>query len=671
MYKLRDLAAILTLTIILCISNSYAQQNVADSLKILIEKNDKDIKSLPWYFDIGRQYYLLGKQDSGLIYLKKGMLVAESLKDTEWYCKIGLRTGGLYALMSMADSANKYLEIVNPYKMKIMKDTLLAYYNNYKGIVGIYQGDSESGAIYTIKTIEILERMGEKRMAGSLIQNYVNLMICLKDQKQFQQAEQYLLRVMSKIDYSTEKSQLSLLYYNAASLYLESKNIPKFKQFLDSADFYNKQFTNYGMDMNIKATYGEYFFITKNYNESYKLYLEAYNSLKKQNQTNYIPLVAMGVAQSLPFLGKWEAAIPYYQEAIELAQTDKTYRTLAEAYDHLKKLYAKNNQFQKAYEFSQLQMQYQDSVSNSTSKKNIQLLEAKYQNEKKEKEISDLTLTKTANELELVKRNRLMLTGGLAAVSLLLVLGLLYRNSKQKNLIAQKENNYQQEQIKFLERQQQIVSLQSMVNGQETERTRIAKDLHDGLGGLFSTVKMHFSTLQHEQQELQTNPLFAKSYELINTASEEVRRIAHNMMPEVLLKMGVVQATQELCNSISAGKLLKVAMQSYGMEKRLNASTEIMLFRIIQELLNNIIKHSQATEAIVQFNREGNRLSVTVEDNGRGFNMKETDEKITAGLSSVQSRVQYLNGQLSIDSQTEIGTTILMNFLINDGEVVT
>ncbi|MBK8141193.1 MAG: sensor histidine kinase [Chitinophagaceae bacterium] len=268
--------------------------------------------------------------------------------------------------------------------------------------------------------------------------------------------------------------------------------------------------------------------------------------------------------------------------------------------------------------------------------------------------------------MALVKRNRLMLIGGLAAVSLLLVLGLLYRNSKQKNLIAQKENNYQQEQIKFLERQQQVVSLQSMVNGQETERTRIAKDLHDGLGGLFSTIKMHFSTLQHEKAELKADLLFTKSYDMLNTASEEVRRIAHNMMPEVLIKLGLVQATQELCNSISAGKLLNVSMQAYGMDKRLNASTEVMLFRILQELLNNIIKHSQASEAIIQFNRDGNRLSVTVEDNGRGFSLAETDGKTHAGLSSVESRVTYLNGKLSIDSQKEVGTTVMMDFLITE-----
>jgi signal transduction histidine kinase len=102
------------------------------------------------------------------------------------------------------------------------------------------------------------------------------------------------------------------------------------------------------------------------------------------------------------------------------------------------------------------------------------------------------------------------------------------------------------------------------------------------------------------------------------------------------------------------------------MEQRLNPSTEIMLYRIIQELLNNIIKHAQATEAIVQFNREGNRLSVTVEDNGRGFNVADSDGKTHAGLSSVESRVKYLNGELSIDSQKEVGTTVLMDFLINE-----
>ena len=91
-----------------------------------------------------------------------------------------------------------------------------------------------------------------------------------------------------------------------------------------------------------------------------------------------------------------------------------------------------------------------------------------------------------------------------------------------------------------------------------------------------------------------------------------------------------------------------------------------MLFRIIQELLNNIIKHAKASEAIIQFNKEGNRLSIIVEDNGQGFNLAETGEKTKAGLASVESRVTYLNGKFSIDSQKETGTTVMMDFLLNE-----
>jgi signal transduction histidine kinase len=251
------------------------------------------------------------------------------------------------------------------------------------------------------------------------------------------------------------------------------------------------------------------------------------------------------------------------------------------------------------------------------------------------------------------------------AIGSIVLLGLLYRNSQQKKAAALSEQALQKEQIKFLERQQQVVSLQSMVNGQETERTRIAKDLHDGLGGLFSTVKMYFSTLEHEQEQLKNNALFKKSYEMVDTAATEVRRIAHNMMPEVLLKLGLIQALNDLCGNITASRLLKVSLQVHGMEARLGPTTEIMLFRIVQELLNNIAKHAQATEAIVQFIREDKRLSITVEDNGKGFNASATEMGKQAGLESVKSRVDYLNGHISIESENNIGTTVMMDFLLD------
>ncbi len=322
--------------------------------------------------------------------------------------------------------------------------------------------------------------------------------------------------------------------------------------------------------------------------------------------------------------------------------------------------------YKKAAEYYVLARSLSDSIYNDKKTKELNYLEAKYQNRKKENEITSLQLANTKNELAIVKRNRLLFIGGGTAAAFLIILGLYSRNNRQKRIIAEKDKSLQQEQIKFLERQQQVVSLQSMVNGQETERTRISRDLHDGLGGLFSTIKMQLSTLQHEEKELKENGLFQKSYKLIDTASIEVRRIAHNMMPEVLMKLGLIHAVQDMCSNISATKLLQVTLQAYGTQQRFNTSTEIMLYRIIQELLNNIIKHAKATEAIVQFNREGSRLSVTVEDNGRGFNLAEVDGENHAGLDTIKSRVDYLNGNISIDSEKGTGTTVMMEFLINE-----
>jgi two-component system NarL family sensor kinase len=335
-------------------------------------------------------------------------------------------------------------------------------------------------------------------------------------------------------------------------------------------------------------------------------------------------------------------------------------------YEILKRLASRQGDYKKALAYAELNKTYADSATNVATQKETLSLESKYQNQKKENEIAGLTIENTQHELSVVKRNRLLIGGGILSGAALLILGLLFKTSRQRQLLAEREQTIQREQIKFLERQQQIVSLQSMINGQEAERTRIAKDLHDGLGGLFSTVKMYFSSLQHDTPTLKENDLFQKSYSIVDTASVEIRRIAHSMMPEVLMRLGLVNALKDLCDNISAGKLIKVSLEVHGIQNRFNANTEIMLYRIIQELLNNIMKHANATEVIIQFIKEAERLSVVVEDNGQGFNTQQFDESKSTGLETVKSRVSYLNGKLSIDSEKGIGTTIMMDFLINE-----
>ncbi len=648
--------------VLLQTAQSQTDKKTDSLLRIIKSKNDTAVVSA--YAGLSNVYYFKGMQDSAIYYSRLGITLSKKNKNYQ-LTRLLLATARCYYMKSINDSAQLYLDEVKPVFEKESTDNKLMY-NTILASLYLDESRTEEALQLFINSANILEQPENKHLKYKLFNTYANIGQTFLHEKQYSKAEEYLNKAMQVREYAEDKSQFIAIYNKYFIIYTNTNELDKAKIVMDSAMALTKEVNNLEFKQSVYVNHGRLYELRSEYQKAKEYYLIGLKLTDSINNNSYRSRILNNLSSVSKSLKQMADAEKFAVDALRFAKEINSFEDLNYAYANLKLAEMHKGNYKLALVYAELEFAYADSLSSTTSKENVRQLEAKYKTEKKEKEIADLTLTKTANELALVKRNRLMLIGGLVAISVLLVLGLLYRNSKQKNLIAQKENNYQQEQIKFLERQQQVVSLQSMVNGQETERTRIAKDLHDGLGGLFSTVKMHFSTLQHDQQELQTNPLFSKSYELINTASEEVRRIAHNMMPEVLLKMGVVQATQELCNSISAGKLLKVAMQSYGMEKRLNASTEIMLFRIIQELLNNIIKHAQASEAIVQFNREGNRLSVTVEDNGRGFNMKESDEKISAGLSSVKSRVQYLNGQLSIDSQNEIGTTVLMNFLIND-----
>lgn len=156
--------------------------------------------------------------------------------------------------------------------------------------------------------------------------------------------------------------------------------------------------------------------------------------------------------------------------------------------------------------------------------------------------------------------------------------------------------------------------------------------------------------------------VFERSLDMIDTSIKELRRVAHNMMPEMLTKFGLDEALREYCNTINATKLLTVKYQSHGMTARMDKSSEIIIYRIIQELLNNTLKHAAAKEAFVQLIREDSRLNIVVEDNGKGFDANFSENNKGAGWVNIRSRVEYLKGQLDIHSEQGKGTLVNIEF---------
>jgi len=156
--------------------------------------------------------------------------------------------------------------------------------------------------------------------------------------------------------------------------------------------------------------------------------------------------------------------------------------------------------------------------------------------------------------------------------------------------------------------------------------------------------------------------VFERSLDMIDTSIRELRRVAHNMMPEMLVKFGLDEAVKEYCNIINSTKLVTVKYQALGMETRLEKSTEIIIFRIVQELLNNVMKHAAATNAFVQLIRQGDRLNLILEDDGKGFDTTLASNHEGAGLLNIRSRVDYLKGRLDIHSEPGKGTLVNIEF---------
>jgi signal transduction histidine kinase len=198
-----------------------------------------------------------------------------------------------------------------------------------------------------------------------------------------------------------------------------------------------------------------------------------------------------------------------------------------------------------------------------------------------------------------------------------------------------------------LENEKILLATQSILQGEEIERKRLAQDLHDGLGGLLSGTKLAFNNMKnnvvlpHES----VND-FNQALVMLDTSIAELRRVAHNMMPEALMKLGLKDALSDFCTELNKGNPLHIIFQFYGQFKCLESNLEINVYRITQELINNAVKHSGATELVVQIMQEPTRLCLVVIDNGIGFDTTKTDNIKGVGLSSVKSRVDAFNGQM-------------------------
>jgi signal transduction histidine kinase len=362
-------------------------------------------------------------------------------------------------------------------------------------------------------------------------------------------------------------------------------------------------------------------------------------------------------------MNKPDSALAYAKKAEDLAHEIGSRSDLKEIYLTRAEIEKSLGHPNEGYAFLSKALHLGDSLYTTAASEKIAEMEARYESEKKQQQITALEKDRQISLLSLKQKEFFnWLMAGLA-LTLLIVSFLIYLNLRRSRMLAGQTEKIQQQRIVELEKDHELLVVNSLLKGQEDERGRMARDLHDGLGGLLSGIKFSMHYMKENLIVTTENmAVFERSLDLIDTSIAELRRIAHNMMPQGLVSYGLDEALKQYCSSINTNGMLRVSYQSVGLDSRMQDAVEITSYRIIQELLNNILKHAAATEAMVQVIHDDGRLNIVVEDNGKGFDLNSLDEKKGAGWVNIKARVDYLKGQLELNSEPGKGTQVNIEF---------
>jgi two-component system, NarL family, sensor kinase len=325
------------------------------------------------------------------------------------------------------------------------------------------------------------------------------------------------------------------------------------------------------------------------------------------------------------------------------------------------KTYEKLGNFSAGLAMAKKYIALSDSMYGSKFQTEIVELETKYKANENQQKIASLQIEKEKNQLN-AKNNKLAI-GLLGTISVFLLVAslLAWKNHKSnKKLLVQKEMNYQQ-QLKEVDQQRRMQYASALLQGEEKERKRLAGDLHDGLGGMLAGVKMNLSRIVHNHAEAEMNAEFNNVIEQLDNSVTELRRIARNMMPESLMKLGLDTALRDMCSMMSNDRV-KIDFQSFSISSTMRMDKQVAVYRIVQELLANAIKHASAKHILVQCSQNDDTFFITVEDNGKGIDKATALASQGIGLMNVQNRVSFLNGVMDIQSTPFEGTSINIEF---------
>lgn len=582
---------------------------------------------------------------------KKTYVLSLQHNDKQNAYKSLLYTGIVYSNMGKYDSARYYYDQTIQYSKKTK--ILIGEAKGYANMANIFQfkGDYPNAIKNYIASIRMFEKAKDSAPISQSYQNLSAVYTEIKNKKleffYLKKAEQFLPK--------TKKIQLALLYGDIGLGYIRYNNFKESLKNFKKAEAIAVKEDNKELWFYVLRNFGEYYRIREEYPKAIPYYEKAFQladssvDIIRKNDLIYI-VSGLYLKQ-----GNYLKALHLANQSLELSRQIGSGELEQKTLKRLSEIHNKLNQSQKAYNYLEESYRLMDTVFSQNHLKETTLLQTKFENEKKDKSIAEQQVKINKQELDLIKSQKEKQLYFIASLGLImLIFGIWY--------FFQQRQNIKNKEILTLQQQQEIAKLEALIDGEEKERRRIAQELHDGLNGDLSAIKYRLSTLEESGLSAIDTENLTKVITMIDESCAQVRSISHNLMPSSILDYGLLETLKEYCIKINTSNSFQMDFQHYGNYIALSKKVETVIYRIIQELVTNILKHSKASEAIIQFNYREEELFITVEDNGVGFDKNAVAKGI--GLKNINTRIAFLNAQLDIDSSAS-GTSYTISINLN------
>lgn len=514
-------------------------------------------------------------------------------------------------------------------------------------------GKDDSASMIHYKVIAMARR--SDTASEPLLLAYSGLANILVNLQQWYKAGQFMDLACALAVRNGDSTQVMSIIANKGVLYFQQKNYSKAREYLYPALVYARAKANLELTVGSAHMIGEILLTEQRYKEALSYAREAYRASKRSRVINNWLKSSHLMARVYTHTGLYSLALKYLEPTVQYAVAHDVSSINVDSYDDLSTIYEGLGQYRKALHYKQKQFQLYDAMVGAETAERIAEVEAKYKTAEKDKMIVQKELLLVRQQSRIRDKNiwiGVLGTGGMLLS--VLILG-LYTRKRQKEKL-------QDARIINMEQDREIVALKARMEGEEEERARLARDLHDGVVVKFSAVKMNLSILPEQHNSLEDASDFQKIIRRLDEATTELRATAHNLLPDTLLEGGLTEAIHYFCKEIQQSSGLLIDIQQYTDIPRFQPGFELSVYRIVQELVQNVLKHAGASRILVEIVYH-DILSITIEDNGKGFDT--TAECMTGGIGirNLRSRVASLNGCIDIRSAPGKGTSVYIEFI--------